>query len=216
MRHIYIIDFDDTLFQTRVFWRKFLFPQYERIGIPFEVLEKVYIASTYKKFGYFIPPLFLRELKKTCRKNGIKTRPTELKKIFEKTVYSNKARSYFYPGAINFLKQVRKSGNPRILLSSGDRGFKNKLFRSLGLGVFFPQFHITKKPKKDFIKKLRPEHPVILVNDVLKETEDMVRELQKVSPKTRAFFVDYGNRFKLKDVKKPIALIHSLSEIKIL
>jgi len=218
MRYLYVVDFDDTLFRTRVFWRRFLFPELKRIGIPYDISEKVYIASTYKMFGYFIQSLFLSVLHEACKEENIKVSISQINKVFKKTVYSKRARRYFYPRAIEFLHRLKENNNPRILLSSGDKKFKSRFFKALGLNVFFPRgsIHITKKPKIEFIKNLRAKGPVILVNDVLKETEDMVSELQKVSPKTRAFFVDYGGHFKRKDVKKPIELIHSLSEIKVL
>ena len=130
-----IFDFDNTLFRTREFWREYLFPHYEKIGIPKELMEVAFVKATSTKVDYFIQRLFIDELYMAFKNYPKK----QLKEIFEKAVYSKLVKKYFYPGSLDIIKKMRKKYNV-LLISYGDKNFKTRFFESCGINkYFFPE-----------------------------------------------------------------------------
>jgi len=204
-----IIDFDNTLFETRRFWREHLFPSYEKIGIPRKDIESAFIKSTTVKVDYFIPELFIQELYslKSCQHNK-----QVLEKIFNDKVYSPSVKKYYFPDAIRLINGIKKNSRA-VLLSYGDKKFKNKFFKHCGINKHFgsQNIFVTTDKKIEVLNKLPKSSKYIIINDNYSETKNMVFWLQKANADTMAYLLDPN--LDIKNESDRIVICQSIKEV---
>ena len=167
-------DFDNTLFQTKAFWRAKLFPAYEPMGITSETVEEAFKEATSVVHDYFVPDAILSALQKRTDRGALELTPT-----LERIVYTELGRSFFFPHALETVLSAKQKGYAHYLLSYGDNAFKQKWFASLGLLEYFSseEILITNKKKPLVLGHLTLRNSVIVVNDVLTETREVLDAL---------------------------------------
>lgn len=177
-------DFDNTLFQTRAFWRAKLFPAYEPMGIPAETVAEAFKEATSVSYDYFVPDAVLSALSKRAGRSKEELAPT-----LENIVYTDMGKPYFFPHALSAVAHGKEKGYAHYLLSYGDEAFKTKWFLALGLSALFSpeETVISNKKKPELLRNLSLSGEVIVVNDVLAETEAMSEALQREGVQVRAY-----------------------------
>jgi len=216
IKPLIIFDFDNTIFRTREFWRSHLFPSYESIGINRTILETAFIAGTTKKVDYFIPDYFIDELFELTKDANFDR--NTLLEIFKKQVYSPTVKKFYYPYALKLMAKVKNAQNEMILISYGDKKFKETFFKHCGIYEFFSpeNVYIINKPKVKTLESFFNYSTIIVINDVLEETEQMLKKLNKAGTRAHAFLLDYKNIYKPENIKNnAITVCSSLKEVKI-
>jgi len=175
----FIWDFDNTLYDTRRFWRENLFPAFLDLGIDVLTTEQLFKIATGGQDGnpdYFVPSNLARVLHE-----GNGADELDLLNVIERVVYSNAARAYFFDGALESVDYAKQKGYRNILLSYGDPDFKHRWFESLGVYEYFSldDVKITTIKKPEMIKSLPLHEVVTVVNDVLAETKQIVDVLSQ-------------------------------------
>jgi phosphoglycolate phosphatase-like HAD superfamily hydrolase len=177
-------DFDNTLFRTRTFWRKVLFPALGDLEIDAETCEKGFKHATSVKRDYFVPEIVADSIAKAAEKDA-----ALVLKVVERIVYSDAGKQWFLPGALESVQTANQKGYRGYLLSYGDRVFKERWFASLGLGELFSvaSMAITNQKKPAMIQSLKLETEVTMVNDVLEETRAVMDVLRGAGHQVRAY-----------------------------
>ena len=117
------------------------------------------------------------------------TSQADLKRVFESVVYSEKAKEFFFPNALDAVALASKKGYRKLLLSYGDVAYKTRFFTYCGIDAHFSpeEIVITNEKKNDMVATLPLEPSVIIVNDVADETRGMITALQDSGHKVKAF-----------------------------
>jgi phosphoglycolate phosphatase-like HAD superfamily hydrolase len=187
-RSLAIIDFDNTLFKTREFWREHLFPAYQKQGIHREKVEEAFNEATQKKADYFVIDYFITSLADRT------TIPyDQLLETFTQQVFSHEASDYLYPGSKELVAAARGAYDDLLLVSYGDHLFKDEFFKHSGMTKLFKpeEIIITKERKAQLIGRLPNYKFITIVNDVLEETQEMIREAARKKNTARGYVVDH-------------------------
>lgn len=202
-----ILDFDNTLFRTREFWHEVLFPAlHEKYSTSKEKLEEIFRESTTGEVDYFIPEHFLTKFREHT---GI----TNARELFEQVVYEPKAKEYLYEGALELIQNLKRAGRV-IVLSYGDTAFKQRWFEACGLTAVLPNnaFMVTAQPKRKFLQTLPLSSNVLLINDILPETLEMLQVLEKRGVATHAILFCPPTS-QVVSVPEHVEIVTSLTEI---
>lgn len=177
-------DFDNTLFQTRAFWRAKLFPAYEPMGVSPETVEEAFKEATSVSYDYFVPDAVLLSLEKRTGRTK-----EELASTLERIVYTDQGLPFFFPHALEAVASAKEKGYMQYLLSYGDEPFKTRWFSALLLGELFTpeEIVISSKKKPELLGNLSLSDTVIVVNDVPAETEAMHEVLVGMGKEVRAY-----------------------------
>ena len=180
-------DFDNTLFQTKRFWREHLFPAFQHLGVSPEAAEAGFRAATAPGTGkrdHFVPHIILECIEEVSGVGAEQLRP-----VLEEVVYTGRGVPYFFPHALESVTAAQERGYRNLLLSYGDQAFKERWFRSIGLEhVFAPtDIYITNVRKGEMLSTLQLTHEVLIVNDVFNETESMIDNLLRSGHTVRGF-----------------------------
>ncbi len=185
-----VVDFDNTLFKTKEFWRECLFPAYEKLGMSRETLEEAFKEATALKADYFVIDNFIDSLA-----DRVSMPQEKLLVVFKETVFSEKVKDFFYPSSTELLAAIKKAYDTMLLVSYGDKAFKEEFFKCCDLETYFdPQeMIITNEPKVRLLPRFAAYTHITYINDVFKETEDLLRETKAMGIVTDAYLVDHKN-----------------------
>jgi len=175
---IYVIDFDDTLFDRSGRFAKAA----EKVGIVFK--GKLYEKS--KTHNIYDPKKHLKLIGKS-------------KKEFLNVVKQSKR--FLFPGIIKKLKKLGKrnknpslrSGtfllrNKLILLSKGNLWFHKQKIKYSGIEKFFDEIYITDNKLKIFQEKIIPRYgqeKIIFIDDKKEELEQIKKIYAEIKTKNR-------------------------------
>lgn len=182
-----IWDFDNTLFQTKRFWRENLFPAFQHLGISAETAEAGFKAATGGQDGnpdYFVPHVVAHQIHLRSQVDE-----AELLHVVESVTYSDLGKSYFFDDALESVDVAKEKGYQNLLLSYGDAEFKRRWFESIGIFEHFgsAEAYITAVKKGEMIHSLPLTAFVAIVNDVLAETKRMMDVLGKAGHTVTGF-----------------------------
>ena len=199
-----ILDFDNTLFKTREFWRRELFPALEKkYGFGQDILEKVFERSTTGEVDYFIPARFLEEMCEELSLSG--DMMPALQQYFDEIVYSQNTHRYLYDGAEALIRRLQMENRRCLLKSYRDPTFKKRFFKACKISALFPtgDIIVTNQPKQELFKMLPISSGVILVNDSLPEINKLVEVFKQGKVRVRAFLFDPETLLKDEDIIPP-------------
>lgn len=182
-----IWDFDNTLFQTKRFWRENLFPAFQHLGIGADAAEAGFKAATGGQDGnpdYFVPRVVAQQIHKRSQVNE-----GEILSVIEGVTYSDLGQTFFFPYALQSVDIANENGCHNLLLSYGDSEFKQRWFESIGIFKHFDTLdvHVTAKKKGEMVQSLPLKSHVAIVNDVLIETKRVMDVLDKAGHTVSGF-----------------------------
>ncbi|MBI2443957.1 MAG: HAD family hydrolase [Candidatus Magasanikbacteria bacterium] len=182
---MFIIDFDDTLFDT-FRWKQARFLPLERLGIPRELIQETYrqirartdIGYTNERhalaladYGYDIPAIL---------------------HAFDETTTVRALRQFVFSDAVPFLTDLRGRGERLALLSIGDSLFQQLKVKGCGLERYFQEVSFIQKEKERVVREFsslnETSEPLWFINNRVAETQAVlakvptVRAVLKTSP----------------------------------
>lgn len=181
---MYIIDFDDTLFDTHAYKRARL-EAVQAVGISEDLFWKTYADARVTPDGTF---------SYTDERHAalLGSHRKDEKAVCEAFAQINdRIHEFVQPDAENFLHRLKATGTSLVLLSLGDEGFQEMKTHRSGLHMFFDRVVMVDRTKKDVVAELMKtnEDPTWFINDKVSETKEIVRlfpavrAVLKISPK---------------------------------
>lgn len=165
---MFIIDFDDTLFDTEQF-KLVMNQRLLACGVLVEDIDWSYQAARKLSDGQFAYSHARRaELLATRGYDGQKI----LKELAEITAPAA-LEKLVLPGAVQFLETLKSFGQPLILLSLGDPNFQELKVRGSGIEKYFDRLFMVQEKKELVIAELITNHSPVeywLINDKVGES----------------------------------------------
>lgn len=190
-----ILDLDYTLLDTARF-KQALASEFESCGIGESRFQQTYrqtISQNYPDYDYDPSrhaDLLFAELE--CTKSQLMDRVEKL--------LSNTAE-YLYPGALNFLQELRNMDFNLILLTLGNVEWQRMKIQKSDLETRFDQVIYVRKSKLSAMNKLSDlKQPVIVIND----NSDEVMEMLQLEPDF-LYIVKRGPKGVHKEMPVPVA-----------
>lgn len=203
---MFIIDFDDTLFDTHRFkLERFL--SVRNLGI-----DEAVWAETYKQARNDHSGLFTYSDRRHAQFLGVRSFDEEL--VFKKlSEVSNRCEEFLFSDAIEFLDFLKTTKQRLILLSLGDPNFQEFKVNGAKIHNFFDHVFFEALDKKKVIEKIfkfEPANDVWFINDKVSETRDIFEKYGDIRPVLKVC-----NNFDLKEYQDGgLPFFKTLTEIK--
>lgn len=171
---MFIIDFDDTLFDTQALKQARL-EAVQQLGVSEEEYWESYREARNSHDG-----LFTYSDERHAEVLGARGY-SRVEVLFQlKTTTGDMLRDFLFPDAISFLQQVKKYHEPMILLSLGNPGFQKLKTEGVGVSPYFDEIYMVHDTKRHVLEKLFARNDVDetlwFINDKVGETKDLVQE----------------------------------------
>ena len=173
---MFIIDFDDTLFDTHRF-KKYRQDLLSTIGIDENIYKESYLkARTYEN-----------ELMSYTNQQHAKILGTVgfdeklVCRLLEKSM--KKAKSFLFDGAVDFIKYFKEYNKKIILLSLGQPSFQKEKVKACGIDKYFDEIIYVNDSKRKVLKKMlnKSDNGIWLVNDKIGEYKGLINEFPGVN-----------------------------------
>lgn len=168
--NMFVIDFDDTLFDTHAFKRARL-AAIRTLGVSEEVYWETYREARNDAGGMMT---YSNERHATA----LAARGFSYEAILEKLLASvAQAREFLFPDAVSFLTFLKQRGRPLILLSLGEPSMQELKVRQSGLHDFFDRVFFVNLRKKEVLlelSKITTDCDCWLINDKVQETKELL------------------------------------------
>jgi FMN phosphatase YigB (HAD superfamily) len=171
---MFIIDFDDTLFDTYSF-KKEIINSLKNIGVSEKLYSTSYKRARNKKNGDFAYS-FERHAKFLALE-GFDFE--KIKQAFENIDIKN----FLFSDAIDFLQSLKKYNQPIILLSLGDPNFQETKVKNCGIEKYFDRIFFVGDSKEKILTELFEnidEENIWFINDKVLETKNLVRKFNNL------------------------------------
>lgn len=162
---MFIIDFDDTLFDTAKY-KKAKVQSLLDIGVSEEDFWKSYERA--RNAGEQVVYNNTRHAKELEKEGYAFEQILEVLSTVDESLYE-----FVFPDTLDFLFSMQESGREMILLSLGEESFQRKKVESAGIQDFFDEIHFVSDSKHAVIEKLLSrvqEDFAIFINDKVKES----------------------------------------------
>ncbi len=192
---MFIIDFDDTLFDTRVGYEKARVKSLNKLGISKKQYRATYlqVRAQGKRivYNHFLHARALARLGFEEKKVYAVFKKFESKKFLQKFLFNE---------SITFLKQLQKFGEKMILLSAGDKKFQAAKFKALRLEKYFNDIVIASTNKGKVLRKIIKtisKEKIWFINDKVAETLELKKRFSRPS-----YLLKRAKIYPLKDYQK--------------
>lgn len=178
---MFIIDFDDTLFDTHAFKQA----RYQAL-VPFGVGEELF-WQTYREARSTPDGIFTYSNERHAAilaMRGVGEESTLLGALQSTTTVTS-LRQFLFADTIMFLTGLRRLKQPMVLLSLGDPGFQEIKVNGTGIADYFDRRYMVDESKAAVIKRVLDEtHPksVWFINDKIDETEAIIQQFPVLRP----------------------------------
>lgn len=168
---MYIIDFDDTLFDTQAF-KEARLQAMLGLGIDEKLFWETYYIARNNNDGIFTYSDVLHA--QILSEYGYKEDEV-LRFLHEITV---RAKYFLLPGAIEFLSFLRDFHEPMILLSLGDSGYQEVKVRQTKIDKFFDRMFMIDEDKEYILREIfnKEENKTIFINDKVEESLELAKK----------------------------------------
>jgi hypothetical protein len=181
---MFIVDFDDTLFKTGQF-KQARKAALLAVGVSADMYDVTYQEARNSSDGLFTysnerhaDMLAKRRFDKQVVLEVLGSTTQELKKFLDEEAES-------------FLKMLKKTSEPLVLLSLGDPSFQELKVKASGIAEYFERLFMVDESKEKIMRELittNPEQKFWFINDKIEETKKVVQTFPftqavlKVSP----------------------------------
>lgn len=175
---MFIIDFDDTLFDTQA-WKQARLDIIKEMGISEEIYWETYKQARRDGKGNFVY---------SDRRHAqfLAVFGFDEDKIVEKfSEVSAELYKFLFSDTVDFLESLKKYDQPMILLSLGDPNFQEFKLDGAGIRRYFNHIFMVSEPKDKALSdifKFEKADNVWFVNDKVEETKDLVGKFPVLKP----------------------------------
>jgi len=173
---MYIIDFDDTLFDTQAF-KEARLQAMLGLGIDEKLFWETYYEAHNNTEGIFTYSDSLHAT--VLSKYGFDEKEVS-QFLYEITA---RAKYFLLPGAVEFLSFLKSSGQPMILLSLGDSGFQETKVKQTEVDKFFDRMFMVDDTKENILQEIfskENQEETIFINDKIEETLNLKEKFPKM------------------------------------
>ena len=173
MEHIILVlDFDDTIFQSKIFKKDLFDGIAEHLGVSLDVVQQTY--DEIKKDGYAIEPHVALIKKSSPDAQEEKLTP------FLANLFSS-LEKYLFDDVLSVLESLKQKGVVMILLTYGAHDFQSQKVSGAGVVKFFEKIVITTDAKSAAVKELfRDTHRMVAVDNTIEHLDDIKKEISAV------------------------------------
>lgn len=168
---MYIIDFDDTLFDTQRF-KEARKVAVMKLGVSEKQYNETYLQARNNESGLFTYSND-QHAEMLARIGFIKSHVLE---VLEETTTAEALPTFLNDNAIAFVEQLKEKGHTMILLSIGDPDFQELKTRESGVHEFFDRTFMVDRTKHEVLRELfEHTHPreAWFINDKIQETKEL-------------------------------------------
>lgn len=175
---MFIIDFDDTLFDTHQF-KITMNSALASCGVNADDADWSYKAARNLPDGQYA-------YSHTRRAEFLATRGYDASAIvnaLENITSPESLQAHLLPGAREFLEVIKAVGQPMILLSLGDPNFQELKVHGTGVEKYFDRLFMVPEKKEEVIAELLTHHSPTeywLINDKVDETKSIAQHFPKI------------------------------------
>lgn len=181
---MFIVDFDDTLFDTQGF-KEAKCEALKAYGISDAVYWETYQQARNNDAGEFVysDEMHARYLSQ----HGV----SEKDAVAALADATNRLPEFLFPDTMSFLKYLKGKGQAMILLSLGEPAFQEQKVKGAGVDQFFDRMFMVTANKQDVVKEVIEHHSpesVLFINDkvaesvAIKEANPEIQVVLKQSP----------------------------------
>ncbi len=173
---MFVIDFDDTLFDTQAF-KEARLQAMLGLGIDEKLFWQTYYEARNNANGVFTYSDALHA--QILSQYGFDEKEI-LQFLHEITV---RAKYFLLPGAEEFLSFLRSLGQPIILLSLGDSNYQETKVKQTEITKFFDRIFMIDDTKENVLREIftkEPEEETIFINDKVEETLNLAEKFSKM------------------------------------
>ena len=178
---MYIIDFDDTLFDTQRYKQERM-RSLVSLGVSEEIFWQTYARVRKNERGEMV---YSDERHATL----LEEYGFEKNKILAAfDVINKKAKGFLFSDTLYFLQEIKKTQAPLILLSLGDPHIQEMKVKGSGIDVYFDRMFLVTDTKKHLVKGLLDRHSqekVWFINDKINETKEVCDISTLITPVLR-------------------------------
>ncbi|HBU06699.1 MAG TPA: hypothetical protein DEB09_01300 [Candidatus Magasanikbacteria bacterium] len=208
---MFIIDFDNTLFNTTGpnGSRELCLKNLAEIGVNEKVYQESYniARNTFEGLASYN---YERHAEAISQFGFDKEKVLQ---ILNKTAEPEVLQSLLLSGAIDLLENLKKTDQPVVLLSLGDPEYQYLKFRGTGIEKYFDRVFMTNKPKKEIMEEIFSfvsDKKYWFINDRIDET----LELKKIYPELK-IILKVGPHYPIEDYQATsLPYFKTLTEIK--
>lgn len=177
---MFIIDFDDTLFDTRPGFRAVRLAAVASLGITPEVYQDTYRVARRSPEG-------LASYSNYRHAQVLAERGFDEQSVLaalEKTTSPESLASLVYPDAHSFLSQLKKLGEPMVLLSLGDSEFQQRKVHGSGVDIYFDRTFVVDDTKEHVVRELLAavsDSTVWFINDWLQQSLELAPKFPRLT-----------------------------------
>ncbi|MFA6486558.1 MAG: HAD family hydrolase [Candidatus Magasanikbacteria bacterium] len=166
---MFIIDFDDTLFDTYRFKQARL-EAVKKFGVDENLYKETYARARLDQDGNYIYDD--RRHAQILAASGF-----DEEVIFSAFAgVSARLKDFMLPGALDFLQSIRNLKQPMILLSLGDPKFQEAKVKGVDISQYFDRLFMVPDTKEKVLCELLQicDHDCWLINDKIDETQKLL------------------------------------------
>lgn len=169
---MFIVDFDDTLFDTHSY-KQVLFDSVRPLGVTEEIFWKSYQQAKQNEWG---------KAAYSDRRHAqmLALYNFEEGKVFEALQDVNKrVKEFLFPDAVSFLEGINKLDDTVVLLSLGDPETQEMKVKGCGIDHFFDRMFMVNEKKSQIIHEVVGNHEktsIWFINDKVRETKEVVEQ----------------------------------------
>lgn len=178
---MFIIDFDDTLFNTRPGFADARVKALSALGV-----SKDQYLATYLKARNDANGLVNYNDRRHAQMLALEGFDEEkIFEAFQSTMTPERLKEFLFPDTISFLEKIKSYGEPMVLLSLGDAEFQSIKLKRLGLERYFDRVFMTSEPKTTVMAEIIhgvSDTSIWFINDKPEETKELVQFFPKIKP----------------------------------
>lgn len=177
MRSMFIVDFDDTLFDTNAF-KQARFEAVGRLGVSEDEFWESYRRARHSPDGR----MTYSDERHAELLGEMGYNKDEVASVLIET--HREIGQYLFPDALDFLAWLRREHRPVILLSLGNPGFQEMKTKGTGVDRLVDRVSIVHDTKRhvleEFLGGRSADESVWLINDKIGETQDLLRHFPEM------------------------------------
>lgn len=176
---MFIVDFDDTLFDTRAF-KQMRQKTLQALGVSDEIYEKSYLEAYNNSLG--INTYNNNRHAEVLEQYGFDKQTIVMALDGLKTVI----KDLLFPDTVSFLEWLKKCNQKLILLSLGEPSWQKMKIDGARIAKYFDEVFTVDDTKEHIIEKILneflDEKEVWFINDKIEETKKVMQHFSNLKP----------------------------------